>query len=104
MISLINDEIFYDLDLYVAREKEHSSDFSQKNCPKWALADLSQSLLYIRDYFESLHRSNWAPCSYMNCKDIVPITNLEHQQCCCNTQGSRHPVDQEMTGHPSQRA
>ncbi len=44
----------------------------------WDLADPKQSLLYIREYFELLHGSNGAPCSYVIHKDIVPLKHINN--------------------------
>ncbi len=76
MINLINDKNVYDTDLHITREKEHINNLSWKNCPRWDPRDPKQSQLHIREYIDSLHGSNRAPCPYMISKDIIP---LKHQ-------------------------
>ncbi len=62
----------------MAQEKEHSNNLSQKKNPMWDLADPKHSLLNIREYFELLHISNGAPCSYMIWKNIIPLKYISN--------------------------
>ncbi len=63
IINLINDEDIYDLDLQMVQKKEHNTDLSWKTYIKCNPADPKQSLMNIKEYFESLQGSSEAPCS-----------------------------------------
>ncbi len=72
---MINEYVYY-LDLQCARETKHNNNLYKKNWPKWDEKDPKKPLTNIYEYFESIHRTNKASCSYMLCQNIAP---LEHR-------------------------
>lgn len=70
-IETIDGENVFCLDLQMAVKKEHSND--KKKCPKWRSVDPEQFITNIREYFETLQSTNRVLCTYVMCKDIVPI-------------------------------
>ena len=62
---MITNQNIYILDLQWALEQDHNNNLYHKNQPKWDAADPKQSLTNIREYFESLHGTSKALCSYM---------------------------------------
>lgn len=70
--TILTDNVF-DLDFQMACKKEHSNDLPCKNHPKWNTTDPKQSMLDIKEYFNSLRGRSGAPCSYIILKDIMPL-------------------------------
>ncbi len=73
MLNTINHENVYDLDLQNACEIQHNNDLYQKDRPKWDENNPEQSLTKICKYFETVHSTNKAHCSYMLCQHIIPL-------------------------------
>ncbi len=78
MINTFNNKNIYDLD--IQKEWGMKEGTQQQplwnGCPMQDSADFEQSVLSIKGYFESLHGSSGAPCSYIICKDIITLTYI----------------------------
>ena len=74
-LNMINNNNIYTMELQRKREELHDNDLYRKDRPRWDSVDPEQSLINIRDYFESLRGTNKAPCSYMLRPHIVPLVH-----------------------------
>ncbi len=72
---MINNNNIYTMELQRTREEAHDNDLYRKDRPRWDSVDPEQSLINIREYFESLRGTNKAPCSYMLRPHIVPLVH-----------------------------
>ncbi len=61
------------MDLQRLRKEKHDNDLYQKDHPRWDSVNPEQSLINIREYFESFQGTSKPPCSYMLRPHIVPL-------------------------------
>lgn len=61
--TIYNENVYY-LNLQMAHEKEHSIDIFCKNRSRWNSEDSEQSIMKIKEYFETLQGTNRAWGTY----------------------------------------